>query len=369
MGCSSGEVTLHEIHDQAETRAVWINEPGSPATNDQSILIELIKKANLNTVFIPAPLIENTNGINYGHVGEDSFAAFATALKAQGLCIIPVLGNFTRQGAGTQADFTSVAEQTAQAEWVMSLMAKYASIVDGIQLDYIRYASYHEVNQDAHLDGVTAAVRAMYTAFKAVYPTKVFTATCFPANSQFLEGYSPSPQWVEDVPDWFRNWYIANSGTQYHGGVVAGLSYTGVPSFMKFQQDPITWISSNIVDAVFPMEYSMYDDVWNRNLGSFKSMVEYTGSNATRINMGLGYFYSPDSNGEIGLGVSSVVRKIKYARAQGLTGFAIFKVAGNDTGDPQRNDQALIEGLTQPSELNNFDPPFLKAVPSKLCSN
>ena len=123
---------------------------------------------------------------------------------------------------------------------------------------------------------------------------------------------------------------------------------------LKYQQDPIGWISEAKIDHPIPMFYEYSDSTWQRQTRDWKSFFDYQGLSEENTSLGLGWYYD-----ETYLDPDNVVRKINYARSLGLRNFSIFQL----TGDYHADDEPLIQVLTQGAEA-----PFADPVPSCFSS-
>lgn len=333
-----------------ETRGTWMWASSIDTPEKRDHVLDLIKRANLNTVFLSIPPIEG----NYGHGDGDVFKDFIKRAVQQGLGVHAWFTNARRPGGGQQADYRTPAEQKAQTDWVDAVMDKYGKYLAGAHLDYIRFTSGEDVNIDGKMDGVTATIRSIRNMLDKKYPGKYLTATCLRLAPSPEERNTGVPTWEEDVPQWFRDWYAANPGSIYHG-----TDFVYVPMHMKYQQNPVGWLKEGLVDAVMPMQYSILDDEWNQSVDLYKSFNTFAGNNPALIYMGLGWIPKTSPDSHKGYDAAGVARKIKYGRSIGMKGFVIFILANRD-----HDDTPLIEMLTENAAANQFDPPFKTLVPS-----
>ncbi|MCP4221581.1 MAG: hypothetical protein GY765_43555 [bacterium] len=350
--------------DPCETRGTWIWASSIDSASKRTTVLQKIASCNLNTVLVSIPPL---NG-NFGHGAEDNFTAFISAAKNQGLSVHAWMENAARRGSkrvllkgrirkqAVEIDFREETEQEAQVQWVMDIMARWSSNLDGVHLDYIRYLHSENINIGGKMDAVTATITKIHDNLASAYPGTRLTATCFrevPANE---ESYKDPPEWPQDVPQWFKDWYAANPGSIYHGPQTVA-----VPSFMRYQQDPITWIRNGIVDAVLPMQYTVYDDDWIRSADLMKSFNISVGNDPTDVIMGLGWLPKPFPTSQKGFDAPGVARKIKYGRSIDLTGFCIFILANHS-----EDDTPLINILSTDSTDNDNDAPFEKTATTCL---
>jgi len=311
---------------QCETRGAWIWASSIDSSNKRSYVLDKLLEANLNTIFVSIPSINN----NHGYGGTDDFISFIRESKNSGLSVHAWMTNGWRNGKDTEADFRDPSEQEEQVQWVRSIMSTYGQYLDGIHLDYIRYPGSEAVNINNKMDAVTQTINKIHDFLAANYPVKYLTATSFVHIPVKSRGGSP--------PEWFTEWR-ANSNNIY--------SNNKVPYFMQVQQDPIDWISKKIVDGVMPMQYTIDDTEWNQEIDFFKSFNTYNGNDPAKTLMGLGWMSSK------GYDAAGIVRKIKYGREQGMKGFIIFILFNHGY-----DDSPLLNALTIDSAENNFDAPF-----------
>lgn len=329
-----------------ETRATWLWASSIDSPEKRASVLQKISAAHLNTVFVSIPAINQ----NFGFGKAKDFLAFITGAKKQGLSAHGWMANGMRKGRKVEIDLRDKKEQEAQVQWVLKLMDQFGDHLDGVHLDYIRTMKPGAVNHQGKMAGVTTTIRKINNRLKTDYPGKHLTATCIRLKPKKEESYKDPPGWIEDVPRWFRDWYAANPGSIYHGP-----DHVLVPLYMKFQQNPIGWLKESIVENVMPMQYTIEDKRWKREIDYFKSFNEFVGNDPTRIYMGISW--QPKK----GFDPPGVVRKIKYARFIGMKGFVIFILCNHEY-----DDSPLIRALSVDSALNDYDAPFKKAVPSCL---
>jgi len=337
---------------RCETRGTWLWASSIDSENKRAVVLQKISNANLNTVFVSIPSI---NG-NHGYGTADAFLEFIKEAKILELSIHGWMSNGRRKGRDVQADFRNPGEQDAQVQWVNDLMNLYGDYLDGVHLDYIRYIDGEAVNLDKKMDGVTETVRKIANHLKTNFPGKFLTAAVFREEPSREEVYRDPPLWVEDVPQWFREWYAAHPGSIYHG---SGWVY--VPMHMKYQQNPVGWLKEEIMDAVMPMKYTIHDDEWNQTADYFKSFNTFVGNEPTATCMGIGWLPKTSDSSNRGFDPPGVVRKIRYGRSIGMNGFVIFILANHET-----DDSALIDALVVDSGTNDNNAPFKEWVPSCL---
>lgn len=318
-----------------EVRGVWVDELDS--SEKSAAILNNIRAANLNTVFVVSPPI----GGNDGWADKKRFANFVKLAHRTNLSVHVWVPNLYRSKNGAQSDFRSKKERTAQKKWVLQLLKKYKRYVDGIHFDYIRYYDWGDVNKDQKMDAVNQVVSEMASAVRKKYKQMFVTATTV----------SATPTWAdfsaEDIPDWFQNWYSANPGNVYE----TSYSFATVPGHMKYQQDPVNWIRESNLDAVMPMQYATSDTAWNQEADSWKSFLSYVGKETNRILIGIGWL-EEDGHPEWGYDAVGIARKIAYGRTLGYKGFVIYELNGS------AHDQELVNVLTQDSADNSYAAPF-----------
>lgn len=134
--------------------------------------------------------------------------------------------------------------------------------------------------------------------------------------------------------------------------------------FLKYQQDPITWVQDSLADAVFPMQYSIYIEDWISTAEYYKSFIQSVNRPLTCLGMGLGWVPKPFPDSRKGQDPEATVKMIKYGRKIGVNGYSIFILNNHE-----EDDTPLIEALTIDSEINNFDAPFKEKIASGLRKN
>src|SRR3989338_11461884 len=211
-----------------ETRGVWLNA-GDWRVDRRAGIVDKVRRANLNTVFLIAPRIGNNNG--WGDA-NDFFNAIAD-FKNIGVGVHLWLVNAFRTSNGNptnectdQVDYRQPAELAAQVQWVKDLLAKYANPndsypdVDGVHFDYIRYINWTSQGQYCaehqfkdKIDAVSQVVQSSFQAIKQQYPDKMLTAAVFAVDPQ-----QDNP--ATYLPAWFVNWRNQHPGNiyPYHGG-------------------------------------------------------------------------------------------------------------------------------------------------------
>ncbi len=329
------------VGEPCETRGTWMWASSIETEERMESVFQELAAANINTVYMSTPQI---NG-NHGYGDEATFLEFITRARAQGMNVQAWIANGHRLGRDVTVEFIDVAEQDAQVQWVTDIMEQYGDDLDGVHLDYIRYhTSLYEINEEGRMDAVTETVRRIHDVMQTQYSGKSLTAAVFSTGPTGLEDYQDQPEWTEDVPQWFRDWYDDNPGSTYHGP-----DEVSIPRQMFWQQNAIGWLEESIIDAVMPMQYTNSDEDWQATLEENAAFATYVGSdNTTRVQMGLGW-----KDQDSGFDAAGVVRKIKHGRSVGSKGTAIFILGAAGVDDTE-----LIEALSVDSETNAFDAPY-----------
>ncbi len=344
-----------------ETRGTWLNIDAFDTAQDRTETLSKIQRANLNTAFVLAPLIDTPNGSGQDGPPTDSsthenFLAFIQLAHQAGISVhiwIPSRFRKVRANGNSKVNFTDPDEHQAQADWVLALMDKYGAYSAGIHFDYIRYDNWEIINRRAKMDGVTNTLATVYAQLKAKYPAKRLTTTSFSMTPGWVEEYESPPRWdryADDVPHWFQDWYEAHPGNIYEGTIDddSGNQYIGAPVYMKYQQNPVGWLQEGIVDMVIPMQYTSNLGVWNEEADHWKSFIESIGSTPDKLAMGLGWLRSENRDDGWDWNPTALVDHIQHGRSIGLKNFVIFEI-----GATVRNgltDQDLIDALTTGNE-------------------
>ncbi len=339
---------------QCETRGTWVWASDIETYTKRNEVFQKLNDAKLNTIFIMIPSFNN----NWGYGSQYIFLNFIMEAKNKGYSVhawFPINRRLWASGI-TYLEYRDVIEQEAQSQWVQDILSAYGSYLNGIHLDMIRYLEWDEVNNEGKMDGVTATVKKIHDDLKLNYPNMTLSAAVFTLTSSRFDRKDSGELWFSQVPVWYRNWCDNNPGTTYTND---NYYYEG-PHHMKVQQDPIGWLRDGIIDAIMPMHYAMDDTYWNSEINFWNSFNRFVGNDIKTVTIGLAWKRNKYN-------APGVVRKIKYARSQGLNGFALFKLFNEDIDNIE--DKALIDALTIDSLENDNNAPFKDAVPSCLESS
>lgn len=346
-----------------EVRGTWVSHDSIQTAAGRSSMIERMNHANLNTVLVIAPPI---NG-NYGISSIEAFGAFTSACADAGFAVFGWIPNHKRTYPDV-VDFRVTGEKEAQAKWVRDILVEYPDL-DGMAIDYIRYSTWEESDFTKNV-AVTETIESIRSVTDEL--NKALISTCFPAATVTYRG-SKSGGWQGGVPEWYRNWYAANwnnyftlEATNGGTGVVNRANigspnpdfYLG-PSFMSYQQDPITWMKLGNVDDIVPMQYTADVQVMKNEIDLWQSFSASIGKDLSSIHLGLGWMDEPTSFPDSKFDPSAMVAHVRYGREKGVGGYTIFRL-----GIPGIDDCPLIDALTVPNEDNGNDPPFAEVVPS-----
>ncbi|GJQ60484.1 MAG: hypothetical protein D8M57_16735 [Candidatus Scalindua sp. AMX11] len=374
IGLLSSLCDVRAIGTQSELRGVWLNQYAFNSLNRQETL-EKILQANLNTVFVISPQIEDNNGES----DPDDFKAFIHDAKSRGLSVHGWICNHWRTDNRSTVNFADPKEQKAQVKWVISLLDTYPEL-DGVHFDYIRYEIWEKCNA-VKMNGINETIRLANAAIKLKYPEKFLTATSFAAASASYHGVDygtvvgwltglftgEENLWVGDVPQWYQKWYAKNPDNWYsmRNTIEKDLKKTRLlgPEHFNFQQDPTTWIREGMVDAVIPMQYTSNDQTLEDEVNLWNSFVP---DQSDKIYLGLGWLEEKDHN-DWQYDPSAIVRHINYGRSKGIKGFVIFELTSAELPEGV-DDWDLVRALSVDSEINNFQAPFSNRVPSPLSS-
>lgn len=328
-------------------------------------MIERMEHANLNTALIVAPPI---NG-NYGTGTAEAFAAFVSGCADAGFSVFGWVPNHKRTYPDV-VDFRVSGEKEAQASWVRDVLEEYPDL-DGMAIDYIRYSTWEESDASKNY-AVTETIETIRAVTDGL--GKALISTCFPAATVTYRG-STGEGWQKGVPAWFRNWYAANWNNYYvreanSGGTgVVNRANVGTPSpdfylgpsFMSYQQDPVTWMKLGNVHDVVPMQYTADVHVMQNEIDLWQSFMGSIGKDLSGIHLGLGWMDEPTSFPDSAFDPAAMVSHVKYGRSKGVGGYTIFRL-----GIPGVDDCPLIDALTVPNDDNGYDPPFARMVESPL---
>jgi uncharacterized lipoprotein YddW (UPF0748 family) len=341
------EKSIIKLSSTTEFRATWVHASSIASTKAlRKEFINDILNAGLNTIFVMTPKHKG----NFGYGSYRSFYLFAREAKANGLSVHIWIPNGQRLGRTIEIDFTKISEQDAQVDWIRGLLKSGAGqFLAGVHLDYIRFAHSEDVNIAGKMDAVNNTVRKISEMIDSEFPDIILTAAVFkelPNREERTNG--GDPVWKEDVPQWYRDWFVANG----NNSIYKDSRYVYVPMCFKYQQDPITWIKNNWVDAIIPMQYSTLDSKWEQTADYYASFANFVNAQE-KLYMGLGWTRKTSANSTKGYDPAGVVRKIKSGRSKGINGYAIFLL-----GKDYANDDDIIEALTIDSPVNNDDAPF-----------
>jgi hypothetical protein len=320
-------------------------------------MLEKVLQAKLNTVMVSMPPVNQ----NYGEGDVGSFFSFVTESKKANLVVFGWISNHKRTYP-TPADLRLEEERQAQAKWVEDVLTSYPCL-DGIAIDYIRYPTWEPSNKEK-IDGVTATVeiiRGVTDRFGVVLLT-----TCFPAATITYRGTEPN--WEGDIPLWYQEWfradpynYFVQEATSGGTGIVNQGNLNGShpdfllgPSFMSYQQDPITWMNNGFVQHVVPMQYTADTTVMQNDINVWESFAAWYNLPMSSFYLGLGWFDEPSSFPDSKFDPAAMIAHLNYGRLKGYGGATIFRL-----GIPDTDDSPLIEALTIPNADNNWNPPYV----------
>lgn len=315
---------------EIETRAVWLNQYAFNSDENRGLTMEKILGARLNTVFLIAP---SCNG-NHGWSSNESFNAMLQLLTSHEISVHAWLTNMYRI-SGQKADFISESEQLAQSQWAADILSNYP-LLNGVHFDYIRY-SYGEPVNSTKMMGILHTLLLTHSSIHTQFPEKYFTAASWPLSGELLSE-------DDEIPEWFDLWFSNSSHNPINRWNTPVYNNSGFPLTFSVQQDPIEWIKSAALDAVFSMEYSASNSWWQGEVDLWNSFFE---GNPDGINMGLGWYsgvWNDDDNTGDDITPNSVAgamaTKIFYGRNHNIHGFALFEF-----GEPETDDSLIIDQL------------------------
>ncbi|MCJ7739931.1 hypothetical protein MUP32_01260 [Candidatus Microgenomates bacterium] len=327
-----------------ETRGTWLNPNAFNSDTRRTETLNKIKQANLNTVFLAAYTLDG----NYGWSQKADFDQFYTMLRQNNISVHVWVANMYRISG---VDFTDPVERTAQKNWAMSWFNHYPDL-DGFHLDYIRYVWGDGKIYADKMKAVNNTVETIYNGIKSQYPNKKLSAAVFSSCKDYTHTEEQNA-----IPLWFKTWFNNHPNNYYYDNYDGNIHRT--PIFMSVNQDPVTWITSNYINTVIPMQYTTDDSKWNTDADQWKSFLIQNGNYPA---MGLGWLKPDpnDPNSDWGFNAPGIVRKINYGRSLGFTGFVIFEL-GNANLPTGVSDGDLVNALA--------NGPFSSKVPSCMTSS
>ena len=338
-----------------ETRCTWLIASSIDSEKKIKKNIKKIIKSNLNTVFLSIPKTAN----NFGYGKEKFFSSFLKLAYRNGLSVHAWFVNGRRLGRRDHVNFSDEDEQQKQILWISYFLKKYNEYLDGVHLDYIRIEKGAPVNLDK-MNGIRDTISGIRKFMKINYPGKFLTTSVFSASAVFIKPFNTSFVWNQYIPDWFKRWVKLNSYSQYKK-FKNDVERIGTPAFMIYQQDPINWVKTGLIDAIIPMQYTKLDNKWKDEVIQFRSFFKYAEIKDKHLFMGLGWIPKRNERSTRGYDAPGIVRKIKYGRKNNIKGFMIFILSNHGF-----DDSPLIKALTVPGKDNNFDPPFSKRAISLI---
>lgn len=334
-----------------ETRGVWLN-PGAFATPAaRARTLADISKSNLNTVFL---MSHSLNG-NWGAAEQSGFAAMYRALLERDITVYVWLNSFKRiEGDAARINYAQPEEWNAQAQWALDFITLYPRL-SGVFFDNLRYPTGGTNVTNAERQDLKNTVQTIARQVKKAHPNKILAFYGSQVDPKLLNR-------TMAVPQWFQTWLAKNPQNPY---LIGETQYR--PDNLKY--DHIGWLMDGSMDAFMPGDYSSSVDLWNRRLELWKKLLQ--GENRKllgRIYFGLGWMREadeiayPDETRYPGGGAdaASAVAQIKAGRRAGLRGVVIFQYGKLE------DDSALVNALSTPSAVNDFDAPFQKPAPSCL---
>jgi len=341
-----------------EMRGTWLDPDAFATAQARETTLRRVVQANINTLFVLAP----TMGRNQGSGDPKAFAELVRQARAKGLAVHGWICNHRRVEGTEAVDFRDSNERRAQAAWALSLLEAYPEL-DGIHLDYIRYADWSECDA-AKMDAVTMTIRQIREAMKGKFPDKFLTATSLAAANVAYRGAwrDGKPVWEGDVPEWYRDWHRNHPDNwfdqRYKYDSKLRQNMVLGPGFLAYQQDSPAWVRLGLLDALMPMQYTSNVDLWKTEVDLW---ADFLGKDNMRtICMGLGWL-TEKGHDDWGYNPSALVRMIKYGRQVGVGGFCIYTL-----GYAADKDQQLVEALVVDSAINANEAPFKQTAESPL---
>ena len=302
-----------------ETRGTWLWASSINSEKKAKENIKKILKANLNTVFLLVPKTVK----NHGKGKEANFEFFIKQAYRNGLSVHAWFLCGRRQGRKHRSkkyiniDFNDKNEQKKQIEWVSYFLNKYSKYLDGIHLDYIRLKKSMPVSL-LKMKGITKTISGIRKIIKKKDQNKFLTVASFTVGAGFKRPYNTHFTWNQDVPLWYKGW-IKDTPASHYKKIKHGQIRIGTPFFMHKQQDPITWIKKDLIDATIIMQYTTLDKKWQNEITQFRSFLKYSGLNDKHLYMGLGWMPNRHERDTRGYDAPGIVRKIKEGRKKQYT--------------------------------------------------
>ncbi len=327
QGCFfSNMISMEDSGLLVETRAVWLNDYAFNSIAARNATISKMQAANLNTVFLIAPPIED----NKGWSGKDDFAITLDALNKVGVSVHVWVANLYRR-VGHIADFTNDTERSEQVDWAISLLNTYPQL-DGIHFDYLRTEELEPVNE-TKMDAISELIRETKARMNSQVPDKFLTTAGWP-----LSGEIRTPQ--DELPEWYNEWFEEFEANPINRWAKEGYDYNGYPTCFGVQQDPVMWLSDMGLDFHISMEYCYETSWWKGEVDIWNT---FPNDVVDRVFMGVGWYSGvwEDEDWTEQQVAEEIVKKIQYGREHSITGFSIFEF-----GEPNNNDDVLITTLS-----------------------
>ncbi len=347
--------------DRCFIRANWIRPPSFDTAQSRLTTLQKLKLAKLNTVFLAAP----QTGLGYGWSNEASFAQFLGELRAENFSVHLWVQNKMRGARSdadeenAQADFESETERTLQVNWITDLLDRYPNL-QGVHYDYIRYEDQPAwVGEFSKTEAVSKTISAISSQIRQRYSTKFLSASSFVAEPTYGDFDA------EFVSFWFRSWssWITSAAndsneinTLFKALANQSASKHSVPTFFKFQQNPVSWLKRNFIDVVVPMQYTTDVHKYQTEISIWKSFFSHQNLSPQRLVMGTGWLpvdTSETSHSDWGYDAVSLETRVQIAKTgtmsnanDAIGGVSIYRIAGYEQEGTEVDDTHAIAALS-----------------------
>jgi len=341
----------------SEIRGVFLDEPTWGDPHNWTLIAETLAQYGINAVFVK-------DLTTFTRRPDNDIRAAIDAFHAKGIqyhsCIDVLQNCKPSTSLGTEAITPNGTVYSVWShcpikahDYVLAAVRDYLgnfSDVDGIILDFIRYAETQEV---CYCDHCRAAFDAWYYEN---YGQHVSNWTLFYPNQQYVDIYNewqtiPITQLVKDIHDLIKsiNPYIVISECAWS-------IFDETPIYWRLYlgQDTACWIKEGYIDLVAPMMYTKDPDDLNNSL--IHATVEYwMGGSAEGPVKLVPILRNGWSDGD--LTPEQFEAQIDIVRSRGLDGWIIWRYAGPGCplSSPDIRDYLEIIDMPQTFTIGNIN--------------